>query len=125
MKYNLAKIRSKSAYSVKEVGTLLGVNRKTVVRWFKEGLPLLDPRQQPHLIMGYDLEAFIKAKREASQVKLKPNEYYCLKCRKPVEAKQGTQRVEKTGKTIGKKNREQEMIYAKCKGCGGKIARLL
>lgn len=125
MKYSLAKIRSKSAYTPKEVSTLLEVNRKTILRWVKEGLPLLAPKQKPSLIMGYDLQAFIKAKREASRVKLKPNEYYCLTCRGAVEAKAHTQKVEKTGKKIGKENRDQEMLCAKCKECGGKIARLL
>ena len=125
MNYNLAKIRAKTAYSPKEAGTLLEVNRKTVLRWVKEGLPLLDPKEKQCLIMGYDLKAFIQAKREASQVKLKPNEYYCLTCRKPVQAKNGTQKVEKTGKKIGKADRDQEILYAKCKECDGKIARLL
>ncbi len=125
MKYNLSKIRSKSAYAPKEASTLLEVNRKTILRWVKEGLPLLDPRQKPSLIMGNDLKVFIKAKREASRVKLKPNEYYCLTCRGAVESKPHTQRVEKTGKKIGKLGRDQEILYAKCKECGGKIARLL
>ncbi|MBT4384833.1 hypothetical protein HOD30_03720 [Candidatus Peregrinibacteria bacterium] len=125
MKYNLSKIRSKSAYTPKEASALLEVNRKTIFRWIKGGLSLLDPKQKPRLIMGKDLKAFIKAKREATQVKLRPNEYYCLVCRKPVEGKHGTQKVEKTGKKIGKLNRDQEILYAKCKECGGKIARLL
>jgi hypothetical protein len=125
MKYSLSKIRFKSAYTPKEASALLEVNRKTILRWVKEGLPLLDPKQKPRLIMGKDLKAFIKAKREASQVKLRPNEYYCLACRKPVEAKPHTQMVEKTGKKIGKLNRDQEILYAKCKECSRKIARLL
>lgn len=125
MKYNIRKIREKSAYSPTEVGTLLGVDRRTVLRWVKEGLPLLDPKEKQRLIMGYDLKTFIEGKREKARVKLRPNEYYCLTCNKPVVAKPHTEKVEKTGKKIGKENRDQEILYAKCKECSGKIARLL
>ena len=125
MKYNIRKIRKKSAYTPKEVSTLLGVNRKTVLRWVKEGLPFLDPKQKPCLIMGYDLKTFIEGKREKARVKLRPNEYYCLTCSKPVVAKLRTEKIEKTGKKIVKENRDQEILYAKCKECSGTIARLL
>ena len=125
MKYNLSKIRAKTAYSLKEVCSLLGINRKTVLRWLKEGLVLLDATKKPWLIMGYDLQAFIRAKRKAKQVKLQFDEFYCLTCKKAVKAKRGTQRTEKTGKKIGKNEREQEMLCGKCKECGNNIARFL
>lgn len=125
MRHNIAKIRSKTTYTPQEIGQLLKVNRKTVFRWLKEGLTLLDATKTPRLIMGSDLKAFIKAKRESVQVKLKWDEFYCLKCRKPVVAKRGSQRIEKTGKNIGTENREQEIICANCKECGGSVARLL
>lgn len=125
MKYNLAKIRAKTAYSSKEASTLLEVNRKTILRWIQEGLPLLEPNQKPHLIMGYDLKAFIQAQRDAVQVKLQYNEFYCFACRKAVTALRGSERLEKTGKKIGKADRDQEMLCGRCKGCGGNIARFL
>ncbi len=124
MRYKLSKIRSKSAYTPQEIGQLLKVNRKSIFRWFKEGLLLLDPNHNPKLVMGSDLIAFLKAKREAKQVKLQWNEFYCLKCRKAVLAKRGTERTEKTGKSIGTDNRYQEIICAQCKECGGSVARL-
>jgi len=125
MKYNLSKIRAKTAYNLKEVCSLLDVNRKTVLRWLKEGLVLLDEAMKPRLIMGSDLQSFITAKRKAKQVKLQFDEFYCLTCRKAVKAKRGTQKTEKTGKKIGKIDRDQEMICGKCKECGGNIARFL
>ncbi len=87
MKYNLSKIRAKTAYSLKEVSSLLEVNRKTILRWLKEGLLLLDVNKKPRLIMGYDLKAFIRAKRKAKQVKLQFDEFYCLTCKKAVKSK--------------------------------------
>lgn len=125
MKYNLSKIRAKTAYNLKEVCALLGVNRKTLLRWLREGLALLDEAQKPRLVMGSDLKAFIKTKRDAKQVKLQFDEFYCLTCRKAVQAKRGTQTTEKTGKKIGRIERYQEMICGKCKECDGNIARFL
>ncbi len=125
MKYNLSKIRAKTAYSIKEVSNLLKVNRKTILRWLKEGLLLLDANNKPQLIMGYDLKAFIRAKRKVKQVKLQFDEFYCLTCKKAVKAKRGTQKTEKTGKKIGKNGRDQEMLCGICKECSGSIARFL
>ena len=125
MLYHLSKIRSKTAYSTQEVGELLHVNRKTILRWVKEGLLLIDRTKTPKLIMGSDLEAFIKAKRSRNQVKLSWNEFYCLGCRKAVLAKRGSEHTEKTGKCIGSENREQTMIFALCKECSRSVARII
>ena len=125
MKCNLSKIRSKTAYTTQEISQLLKVNRKTIFRWFKEGLEILDSSKTPKLVMGFDLKSFIKAKREIKQVKLGWNEFYCLRCRRSVLAKRGSEQTEKTGKNIGLNNREQEMISAKCKDCGGSVARFI
>ncbi len=124
MRYNLSKIRTKTTYTPQEVGYLLNIDRKTVFRWLKEGLPLLDPIKTPKLVMGNDLKTFLQAKRIANQSKLNWNEFYCFHCRKAVLAKRGTEKKEKTGKDIGSENTEQEMILASCKDCSGSIARL-
>ena len=125
MTYNLSKIRGKTAYTTREISELLKVNRKTILRWLKEGLLLLAPNKTPKLVMGYDLKAFIQAKRDSRRVKLNWNEFYCLKCKKAVLAKRGSEHTEKTGKNIGLENREQEIIYAKCKGCSTPVARFI
>lgn len=125
MKYNLSKIRRKTAYNPQEISQLLKVNRKTIFRWFKEGLPLLDATRNPKLIMGDDIKTFIQAKRDLKQVKLNWNEFYCMHCRKAVLAKRGSEQTEKTGKNIGSSNRDQEMICAKCKECDSSVARFL
>lgn len=124
MRYSLAKIRGKTAYTPKEIGELFSIDRKTVFRWIKEGLPLLDSEKTPRLVMGSDIKVFLKAKREIKKVKLQWNEFYCLRCRKAVLAKRGSENTEKTGKQIGIANREQEMVSAKCKECDGSVARL-
>lgn len=124
MRYHLSKIRSKSTYTPQEIGYLLNVDRKTVFRWLKEGLLLLDATKTPKLVMGNDLKTFLQAKRETKQVKLNWNEFYCFHCRKAVLAKRGSEQTEKTGKNIGTENREQKITSAKCKECNGSVARL-
>ena len=125
MKYSLSKIRRRTAYDPQEIGQLLKVNRKTIFRWFKEGLAMIDLTKTPKLVMGSDLKAFIQAKRDAKQVKLSWNEFYCFHCRKAVLAKRGSEQTTKTGKKIGAGNRDQEIISGLCKECGGPVARFL
>lgn len=124
MKYNLSKIRNRKAYYIREVSSLLGVNRKTIFRWLQEGLLLLDATKKPRLIMGRALKAFIQAKRNAKKVKLQLDEFYCLSCKKAVKAKRGTKSRKNTGNKIGKNDRNQEILSGKCKECNGNIARL-
>lgn len=119
----LSNIRARTAYTPQEIGQMLGINRKTVLRWIKEGLELLDPAKTPKLVMGADLKAFLLAKREAKRVKLSWNEFYCLHCHKAVTAKRGSEVREKTGRNIGADGHEQEMVSARCKDCNGSVAR--
>jgi hypothetical protein len=125
MKYKLSKIRGKTAYTIREIKKLLKVNRKTLYRWFEEGLTLLDPVERPILVMGYDIKVFIKFRRESRKVKLKDNELYCLRCRKAVLAKEGSVIIKKTGKNIGHNGRCQEIVSGKCECCGGLVSRLI
>ena len=74
--------------------------------------------------MGVDLRAFLLAKRKAKRFKLEPNQFYCLGCKQPVYAKQGSEQKRKTGRYIGSQNREQIEVFAKCERCDGSICRL-
>jgi L,D-transpeptidase catalytic domain len=59
------------------------VHRGTVRHWVKcQGLPVLTDRR-PHLILGCDLVAFLKARRQSRTRKSARGELYCLKCRAP------------------------------------------
>jgi predicted transcriptional regulator len=125
MKYHLSKIREHSSYSINQASKLLKVNRKTIFRWIQEGLPLLDENRRPRLIMGYDLKAFIKASREAKKIKLQPDEFVCFRCKKAVKAKEGTLKLEKTGKKIGKNGKDQKRLRGDCEECGGKVFKFI
>lgn len=76
----LAKIHRN--YSVEEIATLFGVHRNTVRQWIKQGLPTIDDRR-PMLILGRDLEAFLRARRTRNKRTCQPGELYCVRCRAP------------------------------------------
>jgi excisionase family DNA binding protein len=82
------RIRTHLSYTYEEAARALRVHRMTVRQWVKHcGLPVQAERR-PHLILGAELKAFLKAQRESRKRKCGPGEMYCLKCRmarKPVE----------------------------------------
>jgi len=123
--YNLNKIKMRKSYSIAEVASLFEVDRKTVGRWIKNGLKVIEEGANPILIMGSDLEKCIKIKRAEKKIPLKEKQFFCMKCHKAVEAKKGSERVIKTGKRIGKDNREQLKNTGICEVCGTEINRYL
>ncbi len=85
----------------------------------------MEEKKNPLLIMGDELKQFIKKKNQKRKVKLGIDEFYCLKCRKPVKGKNGSLVIQKTGKTIGTPKREQKCRIGRCEICESKIYRLL
>lgn len=123
-KYNL--VRSRRSYIPAEIARLLGVSARTVFRWIKkDGLQVMEKNKNPLLIMGDELKRFIKKMNKKKKVKLKSDEMYCLKCRKPVKGINETITIRETGKVIGKEKRKQECKSGICEICGSKIYRLL
>jgi hypothetical protein len=116
---NLHLIRARKSYTVNEIAGLLAINRKTCTRWIKnEGLRVIEENATPLLVMGRDLIDFIKKKRAKKRTPLKENEYYCMKCRKAVRARTGSEQTIKTGKRIGKNDQEQYKKTGICENCG-------
>ena len=107
------------------MASLLDIDRKTCSRWIKEGLRVIEKDVSPLLIMGSDLEDFIRKKREKRKIPLKDNELFCMKCHKAVKAKVGSEKIIKTGKRIGKDNLEQFKKIGICEVCGTDINKFL
>ena len=124
-RYNTRLIHLRRSYSPQQVAELLGVNTKTCRRWIKEGLTPLAGGTRPVLIMGSELKRFLLEKRANRKTQLKDGECYCLKCRIGVKPKKGTQKKIKTGKLIGKNNREQYKLVGLCERCDGEVCRFL
>jgi len=123
--YNIHKIKSRRSYNLSEIVSLFGINRKTCSRWIKnEGLKVIK-EDVSSLIMGSDLKDFIIKRRAEKKIPLKENEFLCFKCHKAVIPKTGSERIVKTGKRIGKENREQFQKIAICELCGRKIYKYL
>lgn len=80
------------SYTVDETARTLGVCKATVRRWIKtHGLPVLDDRR-PILLLGRELIAFGKKRRQAKQ-KCKLDQAYCLACRCPKDAAFGQMEI--------------------------------
>src|SRR3989344_6069759 len=125
-KYNPHLIESRRSYNITEMASLLSVDRKTCQRWVKtEGLSVIEKGENPLLVMGADLQSFLKAKLQKRRFNLKENEFFCVKCHKPVKAKTGSEKTIKTGKRIGKDNREQLKKIGICEVWGTEINRYL
>ena len=124
-RYNINHIRTRRSYSPTDVSDLFSISRKTVSRWVKEGLTPIRPNSRPLLITGQVLKDFILGKRSSKKVDLRDNEYYCLSCRKAKRPKSRTEVLVKTGKRIGKSNREQYRKIAQCCSCGTKVSKFI
>lgn len=108
-----------------EIARLFDVNKLTVLRWIKDGLKPIKENSRPLLVMGKELKKFILEKNNADRIKLGPDEFYCLRCRKSVRAKNSDVTIQETGKKIGRGGRMQKLSSGFCEICGLKTCRLL
>lgn len=123
--YNTRLIKTKRSYTRKEVAQLLNISEKTCSNWIKQGLEFMKEDGSIMLIMGQDLKDFITNLNESRKTKLKPNEYFCVKCQKARIGKTGSEKIVETGKTIGKNKVPQKKRKAICEKCGTGLNRFL
>jgi hypothetical protein len=123
--YNTHLIKARRSYSMNQIASLFNIDRKTCHRWLKSGLKVIEKGVNPLLVMGADLVSFLKEKREKQKVPLAANEFFCMKCHKPVRAKTGSEKIVKTGKWTGKSHSEQLKKIGVCEICGTRLHRLL
>lgn len=114
-RYDLRKIKSKRSYSFNELSELLGVHIRTVQDWKKQGMGIIEG-SKPFLVLGAKATEFLyKPKLE-----IKENEFYCLKCKKAVNA----ENVKKIYRNEKYKNgREAIKLQGNCVVCGAKVNR--
>jgi hypothetical protein len=122
--YNTRLIKARDSYRIKDVVALFDISRKTCGRWIKdEGLKTIEGNINCPLVMGVDLIDFLKRKQASRKIKLKDNEFYCLKCKVATTAREDSENVINTGKTIGKANKKLLLKTGICEKCGTTLKR--
>lgn len=114
--YNPRLIRLGLSYSVQEVAELYGLHKNAVLRWIKDGLPVID-RRKPYLIHGGELASYLKKKQTGRRHKCNPDEFFCFKCRAPRKAWENVADI-----TI--KNESKLAISGLCAACYTPVHRM-
>ncbi len=83
--YNTRLIKRNLSYTVQEAAELYGLHKNAILRWIKDGLPIIDQRK-PYLIYGADFADYLNGKQKKRKHKCRPDEFYCCKCRAPRKA---------------------------------------
>lgn len=108
-------IKIHRSYTVEGIARLLSTHKNTVRAWVKAGLPTCD-RKRPMLILGRELAAFLKARREKSKRPCQPDEIYCVRCRAPKRPAGNMAEYQPTSATLGN-------LIGICPDCEGMIYR--
>lgn len=80
--YNPNKAKINRNYTFEEMAALFGIHKNTVAGWVKNGLPCLNERR-PFLILGTDVREYLQKQRSAKKQPCKPDELFCMRCKKP------------------------------------------
>ena len=83
--YNPRRVRIGQSYTVQDIAELYGLHKNAVLRWIKDGLPIID-KQKPYLIHGSALIEHLRNKQAGRKRKCKPDEFLCCKCKTPRKA---------------------------------------
>jgi hypothetical protein len=84
------RIKTLYSYTIEEAATALNVHRNAIRYWIKKSGLLVLADRRPHLIPGGELVSFLKNRREARRRRCGPGQFFCLKCRRPQSAVDGT-----------------------------------
>lgn len=121
-KYNLRLIKSRESYSFKEISKLFNMHVRTVQLWRQNGLKVIND-SRPFLVMGFELKDYLAKHIKSRKQKLSPNEFYCVKCRKPVTSINNIASLHYTGQTIGSNHYSELIIQGECYYCQSRINR--
>jgi hypothetical protein len=110
------RVRVRRAYSFHEAAVLLSVHVRTIQAWHKQGLPVIDEKSRPYLIMGADLRQFLRDRRQKQRRPLKPGEFFCPKCQQPQKSAFEAMEIVMTGRCLGRTSK-QVLIKGSCEIC--------
>ena len=81
-RYNSRAIKKHHSYTIEEAAMALNLHPQTIRSWCKNGLPCLTGKT-PHLILGTDLQDYIRLREKARKQRLGLDQLFCLSCRSP------------------------------------------
>lgn len=120
--FNPRLIKARHSYSLAEVAELYGTHPRTVQRWRKEGLLVLDEASRPFLVMGSSVQDFLRERQTKRKHPLRPGEFFCPRCRCARRSSPGAFLIEITTKRLGKAG-QQALIRGRCEACGQRLLR--
>lgn len=120
--HNTRRIIGSRYYDFKDIAKLYGIHPRTVQRWHKIGLKVVDESSRPYLVLGNELRKFLGNQKDAIKLPLSEEGFYCLKCRDERNGAPGSVIIVKTGKRVG---RDAQQIIRKgtCEICGAGLCR--
>lgn len=77
-----SRVKKHRAYTVEELAEATGATEATVRNWVKRGLPALTG-QRPMLILGRDVQAFLKGEANGRRRPTQLGEFFCFRCKEP------------------------------------------
>lgn len=115
--HNLKLIKSRRAYTYMKIAQIFKIHQRTVQKWHRQGLKVIDEEKRPFLVMGEEVCRFLKENAEKRRKTLKTGEFFCFKCRCARRSLPGNMSIETTPKQLGKDSK-QVFIRGICEVCG-------
>jgi len=115
-------MRARRSYALAEVAEVYGIHLRTVQRWRKEGLRVLDEASRPFLVIGAAVQDFLRERQKRRKYPLRLGEFFCSRCRCVRRSVPGALLTEITDKWLGKRHR-QALIRGVCEVCCQRLLR--
>jgi len=109
-------IKTRHSYTLKEIAEIYKLHPGTVQSWRKKGLKVIDEGTKPYLVIGEEIQRFLKERARKRKYPLKPGEFFCTKCRKPRRSHPDKLSVEITDKMLGK-TCKKAVVKGVCEVC--------
>ena len=84
-RFKTRRIKANKAYRIDELADAADVVPATIRQWLKGGMDRLDCNR-PTIIMGFQVLAFLEARKASVSRPLGLGEFYCLRCKTPRSA---------------------------------------